>query len=105
MTSLHVGGRGALAGLGAVDALGEVLVLVEGSSRATGTIRWLAPNVSTWIASPEQGLTAEIESASGLRASADALERLAPSRLAVVASVRSERVCWAEIIRHSDAEP
>jgi hypothetical protein len=86
-----------------MDALDDVLALVEGSSRTTGNR--LAPHVRTWLASPEQGLTAAIESASGPRASAEALARLAPSSLTVVATVRSDGASWAEIARHSDAEP
>lgn len=92
-----------------MDALDELLVLVEGSSlverssRRTGS--WLAPGVRTWLASPEQGLTAGLESVSGPPASVAALARLAPSRLTVVATARSERTCWAEVARHGDAGP
>jgi hypothetical protein len=79
----------------------DVLALVEGSGRAPGGS--LAPGVRTWLASPEQGLAAAIESVSGVETSIDALGRLAPSNLTVVASVRSERAYWAEITRHADA--
>jgi hypothetical protein len=85
------------------DALDNVVALVEGSSRAfEGS---LAPDVRTWLASPGQGLSAATTSVSGAQPGTDALARLAPSRLTAVASVRSERTCWAEITRHGDAEP
>ena len=98
MTSLQAPG---------LDALEDVLALVEGSSRTTGRTpaSCLAPDARAWLASSEQGLTAAIESVSGAEASTAALARLAPSSLAVVATVRSDQACWAEIARHSDAEP
>jgi hypothetical protein len=83
--------------------LADVLALAQGSARPPG--RSLADDVRTWLATPEQGLTAAIESMSGAEAGAEALACLAPSRLTVVASVRSARACWAEIVRHADAEP
>jgi hypothetical protein len=93
MSSLQaVGGR---------DALPEVVALVEGAGRTTNHAlgACLAPDVRTWLASPEQGLSAVVDSASGVEASADGLARLAPSSLTVLASVRSELACWAEIAR------
>jgi hypothetical protein len=65
---------------------------------------FLAPDVRTWLASPAQGLKADIESVTGAAATSEALARLAPSRLAVVASVASDRACWAEITRQSGDE-
>jgi hypothetical protein len=89
-----------------VDAFGCVLALVQGSGQAGGSLRsWLAADVRAWLASPAQGLTAEIDSTLGPQAGADALARLAPSRLAVVATVSSERRSWAEVTRQCDADP
>jgi hypothetical protein len=75
---------------------------VEGSSRTVGS--FLAPDVQTWVASPEQGLTAAIDSIRGAERTADALARLAPSRLTVVATVLSDDACWAEITRRRDGD-
>ncbi len=86
-----------------MDALGDLVALVEGSGRTHANR--LAPDARTWLAGPEQGLTAEIESAAGPKAGAEALGRLSPSRLTVVATVRAERACWAELVRHGDVEP
>src|SRR5579862_3011744 len=85
------------------DALKDVVALVGGSSQTPGGL--LAPEVRTWLASPGQGLSAGIECASGVEGTTESLARLAPSCLTVVASVRSQRACWAEITRHGDAEP
>jgi len=85
------------------DALEDVVALVEGSTRTPGSS--LAPDVQTWHASPEQGLSAAIECESGAEGGTDALARLAPSRLTVLASVRSELAQWAEITRYGDAAP
>jgi hypothetical protein len=82
-----------------LGALEDVVALVEGAGRTQGTR--LAPDLRTWLASPEQGLTAGIEALSGAQAGAVALARLAPSNLTVVATVGSDRACWAEITRHS----
>lgn len=49
-------------------------------------------------------MAAGVESVSGPEASAEALARLAPSRLTVVATVDSKRAWWAEIARHRGAE-
>jgi hypothetical protein len=100
MTSLQI------AGLGALD---DVLGLAEGSSRASEAFRTtghaLAPDVQTWIASPEQGLLAAIDSAHGAEATIDALGRLAPSGLTVVGAVTSEDACWAEVSRRGEGGP
>jgi SnoaL-like domain len=85
-----------------LDAQPDVFALVEGSSHVLAGS--LAPDVRTWLASPEQGLSAAIESVSGVEASCEALGRLAPSSLTVVASVQSARAYWAEITRHADAD-
>jgi hypothetical protein len=99
MTSFHVS---------AVPALAEVLALVEGSSgarRSSGANEsFLAPDAQTWLATPEQGLTAAIESVCGAEVTIDALGRLSPSSLAVVATVPSDHACWAEIARRADGE-
>lgn len=87
----------------AVPALEEVIALVEGSGGATRSGRangtFLAPDVQSWLAGPEDGLTAAIESVRGAEATADALARLAPSSLSIVASVHTDDACWAEIAR------
>lgn len=85
------------------DALNDVVALVAGSGRALGPS--VTPNVQTWLASPEQGLIAAITSVRGANAGTAALAGLAPSCLTVFASVHSDRACWAEVTRHSDAEP
>jgi hypothetical protein len=85
-------------------ALAGVLALTEGSAQTTGDL--LAREVQTWLASPEQGLTAAIESVRGADATAAALARLAPSTLTVVATAASDGACWAEITRrgHDNSE-
>jgi hypothetical protein len=90
-------------------ALDRVLAVAGGSERAVrGSGRTaggcLAPDVHAWLASPEQGLSAAIESASGAQAATDALARLAPSSLEVVGAVASDDACWAEITRRGDGE-
>ncbi len=89
--------------------LEEVLALVGGSSRAArgsspAAGGCLAPDVRAWLAGPEQGLSAAIDSAPGAEAATDALARLAPSSLEVAATVASDHACWAEIARHGDGE-
>jgi hypothetical protein len=100
MTSLQIGPW---------EALGDVLALVEGSSGASRAFRTtghaLAPDVQAWLASPEQGLKAGIDSVHGVEATIDALERLAPSGLTVVGAVASEHASWAEIERRGEGEP
>lgn len=83
-------------------SLHDVLVVARRGSRATSGL--LARDVQTWSASPKQGLTAAIESASGAEATTDALARLAPSSLTVVARVLTDHACWAEIARRTDRE-
>jgi hypothetical protein len=84
-------------------ALEGVLALADGSSQAGGS--FLAPEVDGWLASPEQGLTAAIESVRGADATAGALARLAPSTLTVVATTSYHGACWAEITRRGETEP
>ena len=84
-------------------ALQRALALAEGSAQGTGS--FLAADVHAWLASPEQGVTAATELVRGADATADALARLAPSTLTVVATVSSDCACWAEITRRSEAEP
>lgn len=82
------------------SALDRVVALVKGSGPSDAS--FLAPDVQTWFASPEQGLTAAIEGVRGATASRDALARLSPSSLMVVATVVLGRACWAEVTRHGD---
>jgi hypothetical protein len=100
MTSLQASWQG---------ALHDVLGLVEGSIEASGAFRAtghaLASDVQTWLASPEQGLKAGIDSLHGAEATIDALARLAPSGLTVMGAVASEDTCWAEIARRGKGEP
>lgn len=84
-------------------ALASAIALAEGSSRTAG--RFLAHEVQAWLASPEQGVAAAIESVRGANATANALARLAPSTLTVVATAPSDRACWAEITRRGEAGP
>jgi hypothetical protein len=81
-------------------ALEGVLAAAGGSPRAVAG--GLAPDVRAWLASPEQGVSAAIESVAGAEAAAEALARLGPSSFEVVASVSQEDACWAEIIRRGD---
>jgi ketosteroid isomerase-like protein len=83
-------------------AVEHTLAVAEGSSRSLGGV--VAPDVQTWVASPEQGLTAAVESASGAEETAEALARLAPCRLTVLAAVAPGQACWAEITRRSGDE-
>jgi hypothetical protein len=100
MTSLQAGRRA---------ALDDVLALVEGSSGANRAFRTignaLAPDVRAWLASPEQGLKAGIDSVHGVEGTIDALALLAPSGLTVVGAVATEDACWAEIERRGEGEP
>ena len=101
--------------LGVAPALEEVLTLADGSGSGSssgsgsggggpaGSL--LAADVETWVATPEQGLTASIDAVRGAGASADALAHLSPCSLEVVAAVTSDRGCWAEVIRRGGAEP
>jgi hypothetical protein len=88
--------------------LEDVLALVEGStggSRAFRAVGHSPVPVQTWLASPEQGIKAGIESVHGAQATIDALARLAPSGLTVVGAVASADACWAEIERRGEGEP
>jgi hypothetical protein len=84
-------------------ALDGALALAAGSSPAIRS--FLAPDVRSWLASPEQGLGAEVEAVRGADATAEALARLAPSRLTVVATVSGAHACWAELVRSGDGDP
>jgi hypothetical protein len=83
-------------------ALERVLALAGGRARAAGPC--LAADVQAWFASPQQGLSAAVETPNGADDAAGALARLAPSSLRIVASLAAERTCWAEIIRLADRE-
>jgi hypothetical protein len=89
--------------------LDDVLALVEsgaGAGRAVRAVgRALALDVEAWLASPEQGLKADIASVRGAQATIDALARLAPSGLTVVGAIASEDACWAEVDRRGEGEP
>jgi ketosteroid isomerase-like protein len=85
------------------DQLEQILALVEGSSRTHES--WLARDVRTWLASPEHGLAAAVDSVSGARASTEALGRLAPSRVTVVGAVASGDACWVEVEARGEGEP
>jgi hypothetical protein len=79
-----------------------VLAIGRGSRRAVGGC--LEPDVQAWLASPKQGVSAAIESVSGAEAVTDALARLGPASLEVVAMVDSADACWAEITRRGAGE-
>ena len=83
--------------------LDGVLALAEGSGPSSASC--LAPDVQTWLASPEQGLSAATESVRGADATAGALARLGPSRLTVAATVAGEHARWAELARCGDGDP
>src|SRR5690348_7765658 len=91
------------------SGLDDVLALVgdsTGASKAWQTAgHALATDVQTWLASPEQGLKAAIESVHGAEATIEALARLAPSGLTVIGAVASGDTCWAEIARRGEGEP
>lgn len=84
-------------------ALDHVLAVAEGSGPPITSS--LGPDVQAWLASPEQGLKAAIESVHGAEAVNDALARLAPSTLTVVAAIPADTSCWAEVTRAGDHEP
>ncbi len=85
-----------------LDALTNVRRIVEGTGRRSAA--GLAPDVQAWLASPEDGLSAAIQSARGAAAATAALERLAPSSLRVLGTAASNRACWAEIARRGRGE-
>jgi hypothetical protein len=80
----------------------QVLAIVAAASGATEGC--LEPDVRAWLATPEQGLAAAIETASGAEALAAALARLAPASLEVVGAVSSDDATWAEVTRGGDGE-
>jgi hypothetical protein len=98
MTSVQAG-LGLAAPADRPGPLTNVLRIVEGTGRASAAA--LASDVHAWLASPDGGLSAAIESARGAAAATDALERLAPSSLTVLGAAASDRVCWAEIVRRA----
>lgn len=85
------------------SALDGLLALAEGSNTTSSC--GLATDVQAWLAGPAQGLRAAAESVRGADATADALARLAPSRVTVVAAVPGERTCWAELVRSGAGDP
>jgi hypothetical protein len=101
MTSVQTGTSGWNAAL--PPALQSVLALATGSGGTAGS--FLAPDVETWLASPEQGLTAAIGSVRGVAGSGEALLGLSPSKLTVVGAVASNDASWAEMTRHGGGEP
>lgn len=86
-------------------ALRGALALATGSSTMNASL--LAPDMQAWLASPQQGVRAAVESVRGSDATADALARLAPSHLTVVAAVSGQHACWAELARsgNGDGDP
>jgi hypothetical protein len=84
------------------SALQPAAALASGSPETVGG--FLASDVQAWLASPQQSLSSDIESVSGAEDAAAALSRLAPSNLTIIATVRSSRICWAEIDRRADGE-
>jgi len=85
------------------DALADVLTLVEGTPPPART-GVLAADARAWIADPAQGVAAAVESLDGADVIGAALARLAPSEVAVTASVPAGSTCWAEIARHAAGE-
>ncbi len=86
----------------AVPALDGVLALVEGSGGQARSL--FARDVETFLASPEQGLTAGIDAVRGVDASSAALADLSPSSLTLLAAAVSNRGCWAEVTRRAGGE-
>jgi hypothetical protein len=78
-------------------AVEHALALADGSSTTVGRL-WAA-NMTAWLVSPRQDQTASAESVSGPGDTVQALGRLAPCALRVLAAVHGERDCWAEITR------
>jgi hypothetical protein len=60
-------------------------------------VELLAPDVTTWLASPQQGLVATIDRIGGSHATAQALARLAPPEPFVVSVVEQGDLVWAEL--------
>lgn len=89
-------------------ALDNVIALVAGGAGASRAIRateHLAPDIQAWLAGPEQGLAAGIDSLHGPEATIDALACLAPSSLTVIGAVASGDAYWAEIARRGEGRP
>ena len=97
------------------SALAEVLELMEGPVRMGGladpdapvgaSASVLAPDVRAWVADPEQGVAATVDSVDGADATHEVLVRLAPSELTVAGAVATDRSCWAEITRRGNGDP
>jgi hypothetical protein len=85
-----------------VPPLDGVLALVEGSGGQARSL--FARDVQTFLASPEQGLSADIDAVRGADASSAALAGLSPSSLTVAAVAVSNHGCWAEVTRRADRE-
>ncbi len=84
-------------------AVEDVLALAEGVSPASPA--HLAPDVHTWLASPDQGLRATTEFVRGADATAAALAGLGPSRVTIAATVAGEHACWVELTRSGGGDP
>jgi hypothetical protein len=94
-------GRGVLAQvLAPMESLGP-----QEERPAGATAGVLAPDVRAWVADPEQGVAAAIDSVDGADATREALAHLAPSQLTVAAAVMKGGTCWAELTRRGDAGP
>jgi hypothetical protein len=78
---------------------GLVAIAEEGHRADPGS---LAADVRGWLASPQQSLSADVDTLRGRADTAAALGRLAPSALTVAATVPTPRGCWAEISRLAD---
>jgi hypothetical protein len=90
--------------------LAEVLTLMEGreipeEGSASPSPDVLAIDVCTWVADPQQGAAAAVDSFDGVDATREALARLTPSELTVAAAVGTDRTCWGELTRRGDADP
>ena len=64
----------------------------------------LAADVRAWLATPEQGVVAAIQTLSGAEAVAAALACLAPANFEVLGAVSSDDACWAEVARRGNGE-
>jgi hypothetical protein len=83
----------------ALAALRSAAELVEGSDRvAPGCF---GREMQAWLASPQQGLAADIDLVRGPEQTAAALVRLAPSEVAVLAYVPAGEGLWAEVARRA----
>ena len=76
---------------------------MEGTAPPTASV--LAPELRAWIAGPEQGVIAAVDSVQGADATRETLACLAPSTLTVAATVATDEVSWVEISRHAGGDP